>query len=115
MRGSSHQSAPVEKVRSWLSGPHRKCAVWLVSDYYERRFHGSYGKTSSHLCDGSRPEPHWWAPASCWPPRDRNWDLWKTVTSVVRSVAAAARSGRPYIRLSGTPRLAQSWLRYASK
>jgi hypothetical protein len=26
----------IEKVRSWLSGEHRQCAVWLVSDYYAR-------------------------------------------------------------------------------
>jgi hypothetical protein len=28
------QQLQVEKVRSWLSGDHRKCAVWLVGDYY---------------------------------------------------------------------------------
>jgi hypothetical protein len=26
----------IEKVRSWLSDQHRRCAAWLVSDYYER-------------------------------------------------------------------------------
>ena len=40
MRGSNHQSAPMEKAQSWLTGSHRQCAVWLLSDYYERPFRG---------------------------------------------------------------------------
>jgi hypothetical protein len=41
MRGSNHQLAPLEKARPWLSGPHRQCAVWLLSGYYEQRFGGA--------------------------------------------------------------------------
>src|ERR1700743_2115855 len=41
MHGSNHQPAPVDKARSWLTGPRRQCAVWLLSDYYERPFRGA--------------------------------------------------------------------------